>query len=119
MLARVPAYRHVWRILLFFALTTGAISCRPSTYATIFAPVPGARFSTADTIHFRSELNSDHLLAGPLGPAAWSWTSDRDGLIGQGSRIDASLSIGEHLITLSVDYGRGIATDEITVFVDY
>ena len=108
-----------WRILFSITFLIMAASCRPSTYATIFWPVKGARFSTADTVQFRSELNSDFALGGPLAPAAWSWSSDQDGLLGMGSHIDVTLSIGVHHVTLSVDYGRGVATDEITVFVDY
>lgn len=47
---------------------------------------------------------------GPLADAAFSWRSDRDGLLGTGRRLDlASLSVGLHAITLEARDSAGQA----------
>ena len=58
-------------------------------------------------------------LEGPLPEHAFAWSSDRDGALGVGPRIEtAALSVGVHTITLTAADGEGLTgTAAITVAV--
>ena len=83
---------------------------------SITTPAHGATFETGATITFAGTATDpeDQDLSSTI-----EWTSDRDGLIGTGASIDASLSDGAHVITASVtDSGGATATAAVTIGVD-
>lgn len=57
--------------------------------------------------------------SGAMDDAQVRWTSDRDGILGEGAQLTiATLSAGVHLITVTADDGQGgVATASITVTV--
>jgi len=81
----------------------------------IICPVDSASFLEGEVINFtgigigcEGSALEDSLL----------WTSDKDGLIGTGNSVSASLSINEHRITLTFNDSDGkIAIEQITVYV--
>jgi hypothetical protein len=59
---------------------------------------------------------------GPLSGASLTWSSDRDGFLGNGAVVSATLSVGTHLITLLAEDGglnSGQDTVEVTVLSDF
>ncbi len=56
---------------------------------------------------------------GVLDGAQVTWTSDRDGALGNGAQLStAALSVGVHTITVRADDGAGgVATDTVQVTV--
>jgi hypothetical protein len=98
--------------------TSGCSQAGPRVQITL--PPDGARFTQGATIRFEG-AGGGHI-SDPTGPplpsSAWVWTSDRDGVLGEGPNLERNdLSIGAHVITLRVDAWRGPLEDEITIHV--
>jgi hypothetical protein len=82
--------------------------------AVISSPASGLRFEPDEYISFRS-VGTDDADGDPL---TYTWSSDLDGLLGTGEGIDARLTEGEHIVTLTVedDFG-GSHTVSVDVLV--
>ena len=72
---------------------------------SITAPLDGEVFTAADTVTFTGTATD--LEDGPLTPAL-SWTSDRDGPIGQGGSVATALSEGTHDVTARASDSEGL-----------
>ncbi len=85
--------------------------------ASIASPSNGATFTQGDSVTFSGSAsdNEDGNLSGSL-----VWTSNRDGQIGTGASFStASLSVGNHTITASVDDSGGLsASDSVSITVE-
>jgi hypothetical protein len=83
---------------------------------SVLRPVPGAVFTHGAPMIFEAialDLEQDW-----LPNAAFAWASDQDGLLGSGSPFSATLSLGQHRITLTATDGDGLsASEQITVTV--
>ncbi len=64
---------------------------------TIVAPMDGARLGDPSNVRFAGIAEDPE--DGPLPPDWMSWTSDVDGVLGNGPELFRSLSIGRHRIT--------------------
>jgi PKD repeat protein len=83
-------------------------------FARIESPADGATFTLGQVVTLRGEgLDPE---TGALSGPALTWSSDRDGALGSGSPLDASLTAGLHAITLTATDPGG-STDDATVFV--
>lgn len=82
--------------------------------AVISSPSDGHQVEADVKIAFDGSSSSD-----PDGdPLVFTWTSNRTGVIGTGERVEESLPIGEHRVTLHVDDGQGHnSTDTVAVRV--
>src|SRR2546423_14228913 len=110
--------RGIGFLFVVVALTAAQACGGKGTRLSVFQPAQSSHFRRGDTIHFASELNSD-ADPGVTPPDAWRWVSDRDGEIGRGPRVDAaSLSIGEHHVTVTVHHKLGVSQAGVTIFVD-
>ena len=105
-------------LILVVTLTT-ALACRDSgPKLTVGLPKQNSHFARGDTIHFAADLNSD-ADPGVIPQSEWHWVSDIDGDLGRQPRVDTPhLSVGEHLITVSVHHKLGLSRGRVTVFVD-
>jgi hypothetical protein len=72
---------------------------------TITAPLDGETFTAAEAVGFAGTAND--LEDGPL-TSSLSWTSDRDGTIGQGGGFATVLSEGVHDVTARAADGAGL-----------
>jgi len=80
----------------------------------IVAPDQGATHQSGDRVGFVGTAYD--LEDGVLAEGALRWSSDRDGDIGRGSRLDvASLSIGTHEVTLRATDSAGHVAEEVVV----
>jgi hypothetical protein len=95
------------------------LACRDSgPKVTVGLPKQNSHFAAGDTIHFVADLNSD-VDPGIVPLSEWRWVSDIDGDLGRYPRIDTpNLSVGEHLITVSIHHKLGLSRGRVTVFVD-
>jgi hypothetical protein len=95
------------------------LGCRESgPKLTVGLPKQNSHFARGDTIHFAADLNSD-VDPGVVPESEWHWVSDIDGDLGRQPRVDTpNLSVGEHLITVSVHHRLGLSRGRVTVFVD-
>lgn len=92
-----------------------AVPNKPPT-AAIISPSFGARFNTGSLVVLEG-LGAD-LEEGDMDESALRWTSDRDGSLGAGRLLEATLSRGVHTVTLTVQDSGGLtATDSISVTV--
>jgi hypothetical protein len=86
----------------------------------ISSPVEGATVAISQTVAFGGSAYDPD--TGTMEAAQLSWTSDRDGALGQGSSLSlANLSVGAHTITFRADDGVGgvaTATVHVTVVAD-
>jgi hypothetical protein len=81
-------------------------------------PKQNSHFARGDTIRFAADLNSD-VDPGVIPESEWHWVSDIDGDLGRHPRVDTpNLTVGEHLITVSVHHRLGLSRGRVTVFVD-
>lgn len=81
----------------------------------ILSPADGATFASGATIGF--EGTADDVEDGPL-TASLVWTSSRDGEIGSGRSVSATLSDGIHTITASAtDSAGNTGSDSVTITV--
>jgi hypothetical protein len=111
------------RVLATDGLNTGSAISLPFSVedkppkASILSPVPGT------TIERRERLvlmgSGSDLEDGSLEGSALAWSSDRDGALGTGNRLDITLlTLGEHRITLTAQDSHGLRdTASITVNV--
>ncbi len=84
---------------------------------TITSPFTPTRYVEGQLIRFEGVATDFE--DGLLPPAALSWSSDRDGLLGNGEFITPTLSVGTHLITLrGTDSNGNIADDTLVVVVE-
>ena len=82
---------------------------------TIAAPADGATFASGTSISFTG--TADDAEDGDL-TASLAWASDRDGAIGTGGDVSATLSDGTHLVAASVtDSAAQDASSSVTVTV--
>jgi len=111
--------RSVIGYLFAVAASTTALACRDSEpKLTVFYPKESSHSVRGDTVHFAAELNSD-VDFGVIDENAWRWSSNVDGELGTGPRLDTpNLSVGEHRITASVRHKLGLSTDSVTIVVD-
>ncbi len=81
----------------------------------ILAPSTGDYYLAGQTIGLRAHVHD--VDEGPLDPAQVTWTSSRDGAIGQGAEVSlASLTVGRHTITLeAVDSARARSSDSVSI----
>ena len=84
----------------------------------ILAPLDGTAYLVGDVTVL--EGSAYDLEDGILEESALAWTSSLDGGLGAGSIVLASLSPGQHIITLTAtDNDGNVATDSLNVFVGY
>ena len=83
----------------------------------IASPVDGASFDEGETINFAgSAIDAED---GTLRGNAISWKSDIDGYIGSGNGFSASLSQGEHIISMiATDSDGGVSTTSISLSIN-
>jgi hypothetical protein len=107
------------RLLILVVTLTTALACRESgPKVTVGLPKQNSHFAPGDTIHFVADLNSD-VDPGIVPLSEWRWVSDIDGDLGRYPRVDTpNLSVGEHLITVSIHHKLGLSRGRVTVFVD-
>lgn len=87
--------------------STGDSQAVQTLTASIISPDNGATYSRGQTIHFTATAADP--IDGTLSGNALSWTSSRDGSIGQGKDFSlSSLSVGTHVITLKVTDSTGV-----------
>jgi hypothetical protein len=85
--------------------------------AKIHEPKNGATFLSTENITFDATGSMDP----EDGPLNYSWASDKDGPLGNGSMVTRNLTAGQHLITLAVTddhQNTGNATANITIKLD-
>ncbi len=97
------------------------IDVRATNYppeASIDAPLNGQRFLARKSIIF--EGSGTDYEDGTLPPDSLEWISDRDGYLGSGPVVSiADLSIGNHLVTLTVkDSDQNEDSESVTIYVD-
>jgi len=73
----------------------------PFPTAVIIGPVGGLQFFIFETIRLEGEGND--LQDGALTDTSLRWESNIDGLLGFGNILDANLSLGNHIISLTVN----------------
>lgn len=77
----------------------------------IGSPSPYAYVQYGAPVVFAAEL-----IGGADPPFYFTWSSDRDGQLGTGDTLEVSdLSLGEHVITLRLEYGEGESTQAVVV----
>jgi len=105
--------------LIAFVALSAILACRESgPKVTVGLPKQNSHFARGDTIHFVADLNSD-VDPGVVPLREWRWISDIDGDLGRYPRVDIpNLSVGEHLITVSIHHKLGLSRGRVTVFVD-
>jgi hypothetical protein len=92
-------------VLISLVALSAILACRESgPKLTVGLPKQNSHFARGDTIHFAADLNSD-VDPGVVPASEWHWVSD-------------ILSVGEHLITVSVHHKLGLSRGRVTVFVD-
>jgi hypothetical protein len=100
----------------YFVVVDAATSVNTVPDASIVSPQEGATFLSTDTISFSG--SAADLEDGDLPQGALVWTSNRDGQIGTGSTVKASLSVGDHIITLTATDSMGASgSDTVTITV--
>jgi len=106
-------------VLISLVALSAILACRESRpKLTVGLPKQNSHFARGDTIHFAADLNSD-VDPGVVPASEWHWVSDIDGDLGRQPRVDTpNLSVGEHLITVSVHHKLGLSRGRVTVFVD-
>jgi hypothetical protein len=86
----------------------------------IFIISPSDNFSIQPGLSFSLQAYGYDLEDGEFDDAAYHWTSDRDGDLGNGFLRHVSLSPGKHNITLTVtDKDGNQATASVTIFIGY
>lgn len=89
---------------------------RPPT-VHIDAPVDNASLTLGQPVTLSGTAND--LEDGPLSGAALAWTSSRDGALGTGATLQATLSQGVHVLTLTATDSMGATgTASVTVSVN-
>lgn len=83
--------------------------------AEILDPEDGAAFAEDETITFRGEASDPE--DGDLPVASLVWESDRDGQLGNGATVEATLSAGSHVVSFTATDDDG-ASDADTVTVE-
>ena len=82
----------------------------------ISAPSEGSEFASGALVTFRGGGNDPE--DGDLGGSALAWVSSRDGLLGQGDSIAATLTSGLHSVVLTGTDSEGLAAaDTVTVTI--
>jgi hypothetical protein len=93
-------------------------AARQDPTALILFPEEGQSYSPNQPLTFQGVAYDQDLA--DLPGASLAWTSDRDGALGTGSRLEAALSPGWHTVTLTATDGQGLtATDQVTFYVGY
>lgn len=83
---------------------------------SIIAPTATTQHVEGQPVYFEG-LGTD-LEDGPLPSSSLQWSSDRDGVLGSGATLSATLTVGTHLITLnSFDSNGNSAHDQVVVVV--
>ena len=111
------------RVLASDGINTGLAVSEPfevagkPPLAWVIAPDLGAQLTEGELVAL--EGGAAGLTSVPLPDAAFAWSSDRDGVLGVGRRVDVpSLSPGPHLITVQVTGADGrIGTASVSVSV--
>jgi hypothetical protein len=106
-------------VLIAVVALSAILGCRESgPKLTVGLPKQNSHFARGDTIRFAADLNSD-VDPGVIPESEWHWVSDIDGDLGRHPRVDTpNLTVGEHLITVSVHHRLGLSRGRVTVFVD-
>jgi len=102
--------KHVLLLVLILSL----VGCVP--IVVIITPSDGEQFATGALIVFTGYARD--LQEGDIPSASLAWTSSIDGEIGTGLLLPATLTDGEHVITLTATNSKeeeGTATVTITV----
>jgi hypothetical protein len=103
------------RLNVHKALTQDVPPTNEAPVVTITSPPDGSSFSNGAAITFTGNANDTE--DGDL-TASLVWTSNIDGVIGNGGSFTAVLSPGAHTVTAAVvDSGGRVGTDSITVTV--
>lgn len=80
----------------------------------VTAPTDGTTVTEGEAITFTADATDAE-----DGTTAVSWSSDRDGALGDGASITATLSVGTHAVTASTTDSAGAsASDSVTVTVE-
>lgn len=105
--------------LLASVAVAGVSSCERGPHVEIIFPPDGARFTEGDPVFLQGEGGGiSYPTDPPIPRQARVWNSDRDGLLGRAPRLEiTTLSIGQHVITLGVEAGRGFFEDDITIHI--
>jgi hypothetical protein len=106
-------------VLVTHVALSAILACGESgPKVTVGLPKQNSHFAAGDTIHFVADLNSD-VDPGIVPLTEWHWVSDIDGDLGRYPRVDVpNLSVGEHLVTVSIHHKLGLSRGRVTVFVD-
>jgi hypothetical protein len=100
----------------YFVVFDVATSINHAPVVSIVSPQEGASFLHTDTISFSG--SAADLEDGDLPQVALMWTSNRDGQIGTGSTVKASLNVGDHIITLTATDSMGASgSNTVTITV--
>ena len=100
--------------LLLLALILSLVGCMPLVF--IITPSDGEQFEVGELILFTGYARD--LQEGEIPSASLVWKSSIDGEIGTGLLLPATLTEGEHVITLTATNSKeekGTATITITV----
>ena len=100
--------------VLLLALILSLVGCMPIVF--IITPSDGEQFATGALILFTGYARD--LQEGDIPSASLAWKSSIDGEIGTGILLPATLTDGEHVITLTATNSKeeeGTATVTITV----
>ena len=100
--------------VLLLALILSLVGCMP--IVLIITPSDGEQFATGALILFTGYARD--LQEGDIPSASLAWTSSKDGDLGTGILLPATLTEGEHVITLTATNSKeeeGTATVTITV----
>jgi hypothetical protein len=111
--SKLPAGEHhiiLWvddgkggRTAAFVNITVKVANRPPRVYIT--SPIEGSRFLPGTAVELNASYSSDP----DLDPLAFTWRSDRDGLLGTGVVLRVTLSEGRHYVTVTADDGHGHA----------
>lgn len=88
-------------------ITVAPVGTNLPAAVTVVSPAPGSSFVEGEAVHLDGSAvdPEDGILLGP----ALVWSSDRDGLLGDGAPLDVlALSVGIHSLTLSATDSGGV-----------
>jgi hypothetical protein len=100
------------------SVTIQMLAQAPVAVANISSPSDGAVFLEGDPVLLSAEGSSFDIWDPPEYRAVFRWSSDLDGLLGEGRELEARyLSVGVHIITLELTTDPFIVSDNATVTI--
>ncbi len=101
------------------SVTVQMLAPEPVAVANISSPSDGAVLLEGDPVLLSAEGSSFDIWDPPEYRAVYRWSSDLDGLLGEGRELEARyVSVGVHIITLELTTDPFIVSDNATVTIE-